>query len=100
MILQEINQNLQISDKPVTKVLIKNDKTRLLAIGLKKGVEMANHKAPSFARIYVIKGRIKYISDTNNVELSYLDEHEIPLEEVHRVVGLENSIFLLTIRYE
>ena len=93
--ISEIFNELKKSEKPVVKVFFKNESTKIIAIGLKKGVELADHSAPNLAKILVIKGNISYISHQTNIVLNHLDSFDIPLKEVHKVIGNENSIFLL-----
>jgi quercetin dioxygenase-like cupin family protein len=93
--ITEIEKELANSDKPIVKIFFKNEGSKIVAIGLKKGVELANHTAPNFAKILVIKGAVNYISDNSNIVLNCLESFDIPLKEVHKVIGIESSIFLL-----
>jgi len=93
--ISEIFNELEKSEKPVAKVFFKNENTKIIAIGLKKGIELANHTAPNLAKILVIKGSINYVSHQTNIVLNHLDSFDISLKEVHKVIGNENSIFLL-----
>lgn len=96
--LKNIYSRLSESEQPIVQVMIKEELLKVLAIGLKKDVELADHVAPGHAKIVVIQGQIKYISKERALMLSSLDELDIPLEEVHKVVGIEDAIFLVIIR--
>lgn len=98
--IQEIKKELPESTKPIMKVILKNEKTKIIGVGLKKDVEIAHHKAPSYTKILVIQGAINYISEERNITLKHLDEFDIPLDETHKVIGLDDAIFLLIIHFE
>lgn len=98
--IQTIKKELPESTKPIMKKILENEKTKIIGVGLKKGVEIAHHKAPSFAKIIVMQGAINYISEERNMILNHLDEFDIPLDETHKVIGLDDAIFLLIIHFE
>ena len=81
--------------KPSIRVLQKTDRSKLMAIALAKGISLSRHKAPDDARILVVKGKILFVNDSESLELSKLEVHSFPKEEVHSVEALEDSIFLL-----
>lgn len=95
--LKDLIEKLPNSDKPLTKVLLKNENTKVIAVGLKKGVVLNDHKAPGATKLIVVKGEIKYTTVQNEIVLRLFDEYDIPLEEIHRVEGLQDSLFLLLV---
>jgi len=99
-IVNNIESQLKGSTRPIVKVLMKNNLTRCIAIGLAENVELSDHKSPAPAQLLILKGSINYQSQSADVILNALDEFEIPQEEVHRVIAKEDSIFLLIINHE
>ena len=97
MNLNDILGKLESSEKPITQLIHKTDSSKVIAIGLAKGVALKEHKSPGPAKIVVIKGNIRYEANNSELELSAFDEYEIPLDEIHSVIGLDHSIFLLMI---
>lgn len=95
--IKDIKSQLEGSDKPIVQSILKKADVKIMAIGLREKVELADHTAPSHAKIIVIQGKINYISKARNIMLSPLDEFDIPLQEVHKVIGIEDAIFLLVI---
>ncbi|UXP31632.1 hypothetical protein N6H18_14885 [Reichenbachiella agarivorans] len=94
-ITKSIWQELQTADKPVVKVLHKTDKTKIVGVGLKKGVMLAEHLTKVPTKMIVIEGQIQYSQKGEETILSKLDEWDIPVEVLHEVLGLENSLFVL-----
>lgn len=95
--LKDILEKLPHSDKPLTTLLLKNENTKVIAVGLKKGVVLNNHKAPGTTKLIVVKGEVKYTTAHKEIVLQLFDEYDIPLEEIHRVEGLQDSLFLLLV---
>jgi len=97
MTIKTIISQIQYADKPITALLSKGTNSKLIAIGLGKGVLLKAHKAPGPTKLIVLKGKIEYQSEGSSRKFSALDEFQIPLEEVHSVLGIENSVFLLSV---
>jgi len=97
MIIKKIIDEIEYAKKPVTALLTSGTNSKLIAIGLAKGVLLKKHKAPGPTKLIVLKGKLEYLSKGNSKIFSEYDEYQIPLEEVHSVVGIENSVFLLSI---
>jgi len=97
MTIKEIIFEIENSNKPITTILSKGTSSKLIAVGLAKGVIMKKHKAPGHTRMIVLKGQIEYKTQHTAFKLSAFDEHQIPLEEIHSVKGNEDSVFLLSV---
>lgn len=95
--LKDLIEKLPNSDKPLTKVLLKNENTKVIAVGLKKGVVLNDHKAPGATKLIVVKGEVKYTTAHKEIMLRLFEEYDIPLDEIHRVEGLQDSLFLLLV---
>lgn len=94
-LLNEVSEKLKTSDRPVLKKIFSANGTNLIAIGLKKGVELKEHTAPSKAKLMVIQGVIDFHINEKTLRFNVQDTFEIPLKVKHAVVGVEDAIFLL-----
>lgn len=95
MILKQIAEEIQHSDKPVVKKLQEAEGGHVLAIGLKHKVLLQEHKSDVPAKILVIKGKIAYHRKEEKTILDLWEEYDIPAGEYHRVSALEDSLFLV-----
>jgi quercetin dioxygenase-like cupin family protein len=95
MILKEIKAQLETSTHPVAKVLHRNSNLKALAIGFNKGMMLKEHKVQLSARLYVLSGKIIYRQGEKSLTLSALEDTDIPLNVVHSVEALEDSLCLL-----
>ena len=82
---------------PIISILQKSDHFKIILLELEKGSKLEKHKAPGRAKIFVVSGTIEYRSLHEIVSLSHSDTYDIPLEEIHEVVALEPSKFLLIV---
>lgn len=94
--IHEIMHRLETASNPVAQAIHKGDHFKVLAIGFKKGMVMKDHKAGLPARLTVLSGSVCYKMDGNETILSVFDEQQIPIEKIHSVEALENSLCLLT----
>ncbi|MFY0643377.1 MAG: hypothetical protein JXR19_02815 [Bacteroidia bacterium] len=97
MNLNDVVSQMELSERPITHLIHKSDSSKIIAIGLKKGVSLNEHKSPGPANIVVIKGAISYKANSKLVELRTYDEFQIPIDEIHSVTGIENAVFLLVV---
>jgi len=97
MNINKIISKIENADKPITTLLTKGSNSKLIAIGLAKGVLLKEHQAPGSTKLIVLKGKLDYRTEEKRRIFSQYDEFQIPLEEVHSVLGLENSVFLLSV---
>ena len=91
--MNTILEQIKSSDRPVTRIIRKTEHFKIFAIGLNKGVVLKKHKAPGRTRLLVLHGTINYIAQDKSLILKKFDEYEIPLGEVHEVMGKEEICF-------
>ena len=93
--IQDIAIALSTSTTPIIQPYYENDKTKIIAIGLKKDVVLEKHTAPSKAQILIIQGTVTFRTATFSKSINTYETYEIPLEVEHEVIGDADSIFLL-----
>ena len=96
MKIKEIETQLAGSAHPVAKALHKTDNFKVLAIGFKKGMILKEHEAHAPTKLFVLKGKVIYREGEITKELTLYDETDIPVEIMHSVEALEDSLCLLT----
>ena len=95
MIIKEILSELETKDHPIAKALFKKEGFRVLVLAFKNGMVLKEHKANVQTKLVVLEGSVKYKSETTEIELGKYDEFEIPVNELHAVNALENSLCML-----
>ena len=95
MIIKEILSEIETKEHPVAKALFKKEGFKVLMIAFKKGMVLKEHKANVPTKLVVLEGSVKYKSETTEIELGKYDEFEIPINELHAVNALENSLCML-----
>ncbi|MAZ28083.1 MAG: hypothetical protein CL868_13535 [Cytophagaceae bacterium] len=93
--MTELAENLKLSNHPVIKKIHDENGTKIMAIGLKRGVELAEHVAPCKARLLVIKGEIDFNTKTESKRFACYESYDIPMNVKHSVVAWNDAIFLL-----
>ncbi|MCH2489378.1 MAG: hypothetical protein MK211_04445 [Flavobacteriales bacterium] len=93
--IKEVADSLQSSETPVLKKIYDKNGTKLLVIGLKQGVVLKEHMAPSGAKLIVMQGEIDYNTETSSYRFAQLDIYDIPKKVSHSVVAIEDAVFLL-----
>lgn len=95
MMMTEVAENLKLSDRPVIKKILDENGTKIMAIGLGRGVELAEHVAPCKTRLLVIKGEIDFNTATESKRFTCYESYDIPFNVKHSVVAWDDAIFLL-----
>jgi hypothetical protein len=95
MIIQDVIAALVNAASPVAKVLIKGEASKVIVLGLKKGMMLKEHKTGVNTRLVVIEGQINYFSVNGTVTMNRFDDLDIPVNEPHSVEALTDSICLL-----
>ena len=95
MIIKEILSELEMKDHPVAKALFKKEGFKVLVLAFKNGMILKEHKANVPTKLVVLEGSVKYKSETTEIELGKYDDFEIPINELHAVNALENSLCML-----
>lgn len=96
MILKELFSGLESTSHPVAKALRKGEHFKVLAIGFKKGMVLKEHLAHLPTKLFVLNGQVVYKEMNTSSTLSTYDEIEIPVDCLHSVEALEDSLCLLT----
>ena len=96
MILLQILEELETAKHPVAKALHKGDNFKVLAIGFKKGMILKEHVAHLPSRLFVLNGQIIYREKNVSTTLSAYEEIEIPVNVLHSVEAVDDSLCLLT----
>jgi quercetin dioxygenase-like cupin family protein len=97
MIIHDVASQLKEAGSPVIKVLQNQASGKVLVIGLKKGVSLKKHQTAIPARLAVIEGKVAYQQNDISVTLNKFDDIAIPVNRLHAVEALEDSICLLII---
>lgn len=93
--MTEVAQSLKTSDRPIIKKILEENGIKIMAIGLGRGVELAEHVAPCKARLLVIKGEIDFNTKTESKRFACYESFDIPMDVKHSVVAWDDAIFLL-----
>ena len=96
MLLKEIVKQIENATHPVAKALHKGDHFKILAIGFKKGMVLKEHQTHLPAKLFVLKGKVIYRVNEISTTLSEYDDIEIPINVLHSVEAVEDSLCLLT----
>lgn len=96
MKLKELLSKLETSANPVAGALHKGDHFKTLAIGFKKGMILKEHQAHLPSTLFVLQGKIIYNQNSVSTTLDMYDEMVIPIEQMHSVEALEDSLCILT----
>lgn len=95
MTITTIKQLLETSDTPVARAIFHQEHFRVLAIGFKKAMILKDHKTPYESKFVVMEGSVMYKQDDKQLQMNQYDECLIPLNVIHSVVALEDSLCLL-----
>lgn len=95
MIISEILGTVRNATHPVAKAFFKGSGFKTLAIAFKKGMVLKDHKTTHQAKLLVIDGKINFIAGAKEVELTKFEEYDIPINVIHSVVAIDDSIILL-----
>lgn len=96
MIIKDVLAQLNHATHPVMKKLHGNDSFNVNVLGLNKGMILKEHKANKPTKLTVINGGILYKEENRTVTLMQYDEIQIPIDILHSVESLDDSICLLT----
>ena len=96
MTIHDIESQLEQSNHPVAKVLHKGDHFKVFLIGFKKGMLLKDHQTMWPAKLTVLKGKVVYKEANREVVADIYHEVDIPVQTMHNVEALEDSLCLLT----
>lgn len=82
------------SDKANVVHIRKSDKIKYFAVALGNGAVLKKHSTQVPATLVVLKGEINFVFEDREFLLRETDTFEIPVNEVHEVVGvLQQNLF-------
>lgn len=96
MTIKQIKEKLKISKGPVALSLHQGLGFKTLVIGFNKHMILKEHKAHIKSKLTVLEGAVVYKEEHSELTLQRYDEVEIPVEVMHSVEALEDSLCLLT----
>ena len=97
MIINEVLAQLQTANAPVIKVLQAHAGGKTLVLGFKAGMTLKEHRTAIPARLLVIGGSVAYKEDGKLIRLGQYDDMEIPVNVLHAVEAMEDSVCLLLV---
>ena len=86
---------VEIKNHPVANALFKSEGCKVLVIAFKKGMILKEHKANITSKLIVLNGKVNYVNDEMRTALGQYDEFEIPINQLHSVEAVEDSLCLL-----
>ncbi len=95
--LKKVAEKLLTSDRPVVEKIFSANNTTVIAFGLKSGVELSEHTAPSRAKLVMIQGVVNFHINGEVLRFTVQDSFDIPLDIKHSVVGVEDAMFLIVL---
>lgn len=98
--LNTIFSEIEVSDKPILRIIFRNNVTRIAIIGLKKGMRLVDHQLPVDARIIMLEGEIEIDSKIEIINLKKFNEYEIPRKVIHQVRTNENAMLMIILNFE
>jgi quercetin dioxygenase-like cupin family protein len=96
MIIKDVLLALENSKHPVAKVIQKGSDFKVIALGFKKGMELAAHKTTMPAKLTVLYGKVRFKQGTQETILDQFEDIDIPVDVMHAVFGIEDALCLLT----
>ena len=95
MTIDEVLQQLKTSEHPVARILHKTEHCKVLVIGFKAGMILKEHKTQVGGKLIVLSGHIIYKQGDIETEAFQYDEIIIPINIVHSVMAIDDSLCLL-----
>ena len=95
MIIKELLAEFETRENPSAKALYKAEGFKVLVMAFKKGMILKEHKAHVPTKLVVLDGIIVYKSEADEFVLNKYDEFEIPVNDLHLVDALEDSLCML-----
>ncbi len=95
MIIKEILAKLETKHQPIAKALYKTDALKVLAIALKKGLVLKEHKAHLPSKLIVMEGFIMYKNMYMEHFLNKHDAYIIPTDKTNFVEAIGYSLCIL-----
>jgi quercetin dioxygenase-like cupin family protein len=93
--MKEVAENLKVSDQPIMKTIYEEGDTTVIAIGLGRGVELAEHLAPCKAKLMVVQGEIDFNTETESRRYACFESYDIPMNLRHSLVAWGDALVIL-----
>lgn len=90
-----VKEALKSAKNPVARIMHKGNTSKCLMIGFNKGMIMSEHKAHLPSKLFVCDGQVLFVIGDETKLLKKYDEMDIPVDIIHEVQALEDSICLL-----
>ncbi len=98
--LHTIWDKISTTDRPIVKIIFRNENTRVVAFGLQKGMKLTDHQLPVYTKIIMMKGEIELESKIETVLLKEFDEYIIDPKVIHQVIANEDAMMLLILNFK
>lgn len=93
--MNEVKEQLKGAASPIIKVLRKNDCGKVIVLGFNKNVKLNEHQTAKPAMLLVLEGSVRYTQGDIEVILEKHQQLDIPVNILHAVTGMEESICIL-----
>jgi quercetin dioxygenase-like cupin family protein len=95
-LIQEIQEKLESSTKPVARLYHQTESSKTMFIGFKSGMTLEQHKTDIPAKLMVLTGKVIYRQGEDSTTLQTYETKEIPVDTLHEVYAEEDSLCMLT----
>jgi len=96
MTIKEVFSALENSMHPVARALHKGPDFKVMVIGFKKGMILKEHLTKTTTKLTILSGNVIYREGKKQVLLAQYEEVNIPVDQLHAVEALTDSLCLLT----
>lgn len=94
-VLQELRLLRDSVKKPITRVVEQGRDFKMLGIALSKGVNLKEHMTKIASKLVIVEGTVLYREDAKAAMLDVFEEFQIPINKMHSLYALEDSLCLL-----
>jgi quercetin dioxygenase-like cupin family protein len=95
-VIKEILEQLKTATHPIARAIHKGHDFKTLVLGFKSAMILKDHKAHMPSKLTVLSGSVIYREGDQETKLAQYEEYDIPVEVMHSVEALEDSLCLLT----
>jgi len=95
MTIHQTLTSLENATNPVAKVIHQSEHSKVIVLGFKEGMTLADHKTNVKTTLVVIKGTVCYLQDGEKTILHQFDQLAIPVNLIHAVQAIEDSVCFL-----
>ena len=95
MTIKDIKKDVESAKRPVPRVLKSGDNFKVIIIGFKDKIILDDHKTDIPARLVVLEGKVIYKEGDKTVIMNQYDEVNIPVNIIHSVTALEDSLCMV-----